>query len=145
MEAVTPGTVVVIPSPNGATISVEAAGFGAAVVCGCLRNARAVAEAAAGSTIAVIAAGERWPGGGLRPAIEDILGAGAILAHLHNDGLSPEARAAVALYRAADPYDLVLGSVSATQLAPEDVALAADADVSGTVPVLTEGRYGTVS
>jgi 2-phosphosulfolactate phosphatase len=144
MRAVTTGNVVVVPSPNGATISVEAAGLGAAVLCGCLRNARAVAAAAfeTGSTIAVIAAGELWPGDGLRPAVEDGIGAGAILAHLPTNRLSPEARAAVALYRGADPRDLVRGSVSATQLAPEDVALATETDVSGTVPILAEGRYG---
>ena len=41
--------------------------------------------------MAVIACGERWPGGGLRPSLEDQIGAGAVLACL--DGApSPEVR-----------------------------------------------------
>ena len=60
---------------------------------GCLHNARCVAAAAraCGPRVAVIACGERWPGGGLRPSLEDQIGAGAVLACL--DGApSPEVR-----------------------------------------------------
>ena len=48
------------------------------MIAGGLRNAAAVAAAAAraGDVVGVIAAGERWPDGSLRPAIEDLLGAG---------------------------------------------------------------------
>lgn len=61
-----PGTRLVLPSPNGATLVALAADLGAAVIAGSLRNARAVAAACrtAGKTIAVIAAGERWPSDG---------------------------------------------------------------------------------
>jgi 2-phosphosulfolactate phosphatase len=48
----------------------------------------------------VIAAGERWPDGSLRPAIEDWLGAGAILDRL-DWPCSPEAEVAREAYRAA--------------------------------------------
>jgi 2-phosphosulfolactate phosphatase len=64
-----------------------------------LRNARAVAEAAqqSGSSFNVIPAGERWLDGSLRPALEDWLGAGAILRWL-GGSRSPEAESAVALF-----------------------------------------------
>jgi 2-phosphosulfolactate phosphatase len=89
----------VLPSPNGARVTLAAAASAPIVLAGSLRNARAVAQAAErlGRTINVIPAGERWPDGSLRPALEDWLGAGAILRWLPG-GLSPEARSAVALF-----------------------------------------------
>ena len=58
-----------------------------------------MAEAAQrlGETFNVIPAGERWPDGSLRPALEDWLGAGAILRWLSGPR-SPEAASAVALF-----------------------------------------------
>jgi 2-phosphosulfolactate phosphatase len=93
-----PGLRCVLPSPNGAQVTLAAAAAPALLAC-CLRNARAVAAAAArtGQTFNVIPAGERWPDGSLRPALEDWLGAGAILSSLPGSR-SPEAESAVALF-----------------------------------------------
>ena len=89
----------VLPSPNGAQISLAVANTTPVLLAGCLRNARAVAEAALslGRTFNVIPAGERWPDGSLRPALEDWLGAGAILRWLPRSR-SPETDSAVALF-----------------------------------------------
>ena len=67
---------------------------------GCLRNYQAVAAAAQklGPKIAVIPTGEIWADGRLRPALEDWLGAGAIISQLSGK-VSPEARAALAVFR----------------------------------------------
>ena len=110
------GTRLVLPSPNGSTLAFGARQFGARhVLAGCLRNAavtaRAALELAEGGSIAVIAAGERWHGatGPLRPAVEDLVGAGAVLAALDPaaaataPACSPEAAAARAAFVAARP------------------------------------------
>lgn len=89
----------VLPSPNGAVVTLAAARTASVVLAGSLRNARAVAHAAQqlGSSFNVIPAGERWPDGSLRPALEDWLGAGAIIGCLRAHR-SPEAESAVALF-----------------------------------------------
>jgi 2-phosphosulfolactate phosphatase len=118
------------------------------VLAGCLRNASAVARAAreAGEDgpVAVVAAGERRPDGSLRPAVEDLLGAGAVL-HALAGRPSPEARAAVAAFRQRDlPGDL-LACASGRELAAlgrvAEVRLAAEHDVSRVVPVLRDGAF----
>ena len=53
-----------------------------------------------GRDIAIIPAGERWPDGTLRPAIEDLLGAGAILDALDTP-MSSEALVARESFRSA--------------------------------------------
>ena len=110
---------------------------------GCLRNARVVATAARqyGKRIAVIPAGERWPDGSLRPAFEDLIGAGAILSYLQGN-MSPNAIAAVAAFQAASPnLEAMLKQCgSGVELIErgfeKDIELAAELDVSECVPVL---------
>jgi 2-phosphosulfolactate phosphatase len=89
----------VLPSPNGAQVTLAAARTAPLVLAGSLRNAAATAAAAQrlGTTFNVVPAGERWLDGSLRPALEDWLGAGAILGGLPG-ARSPEAEAAVALF-----------------------------------------------
>ncbi|MBD2095768.1 2-phosphosulfolactate phosphatase [Trichocoleus sp. FACHB-591] len=95
------GTRLVLPSPNGSTLSL--ATRETPTLAGCLRNSRAVALAAVsyGQRIAVIPAGEKWQDGSLRPCWEDLVGAGAIISHLHGCW-SPEAELAVSAYRHAE-------------------------------------------
>jgi 2-phosphosulfolactate phosphatase len=139
----------VLPSPNGATLSLATGTT--LTLAGCLRNYRAVARAAEqlGRRIAVIPAGERWPDGSLRPAIEDWLGAGAIVSELRGE-LSPEARAARAAFEAValDLEGAIRRSGSGKELIAtgyeRDVALAAEANASDAVPVLVDGAYRRV-
>ncbi|WP_285474745.1 2-phosphosulfolactate phosphatase [Actinoplanes sp. NBRC 101535] len=141
----------VLPSPNGSTVSALLAESGATVVGVSLRNATAAAAwvraQAAGRPIAVVAAGERWPDGSLRPAIEDLWGAGAFLNALPPDGLSPEAGVAVAAYRAvADTLGTALAaSASGRELTTKgftaDVTIAAQLDATTAVPVLHDGWF----
>jgi 2-phosphosulfolactate phosphatase len=146
--AIPAGTRLLLPSPNGARLSL--AGGRARVLAGCLRNAAAVAHAArrlAGDgDIGVIPAGESWPDLTLRPAIEDLLGAGAILHHLDLP-CSPEARVARDAWSGVrgEAAGLIGQCVSGRELAArgfaQDVALAVQQNVSQCAPVLTEGAY----
>lgn len=143
------GTRVVLPSPNGAATTLAAQGC--TVLAGCLRNAPAVAAAAAraGRRILVVACGERWPDGSLRPALEDLLGAGAILSRLHG-ARSGDAAAAVAAFRAtADLRRTILDAPSGRELADlgytADVDLASEFDVSNAVPRFDGMAYGNAA
>lgn len=138
----------VLPSPNGSAIAAAARGV---VVAACLRNASAVAAWLAGreGPVTVVAAGERWPDGSLRPALEDLLGAGAVLAALTRDGAlseSPEARSARAAYEATPSLaEAVRGCASGLELVEagfaQDVEIAVEVDTSDVVPVLTDGAF----
>lgn len=149
LQTLPAGARLLLPSPNGARLA--AAASGAPVLAGCLRNAAAVAAAArrlAGpGAIAVIAAGEHWPNGRHRPAIEDGLGAGAILHHLADRPLGAEARLALATYRAAgaDLPALVAESRSGRELMergfPDDLGLALEEGRSGVAPLLRDGVF----
>ncbi|MFI9407778.1 2-phosphosulfolactate phosphatase [Nocardia sp. NPDC052316] len=145
----------VLPSPNGSAISASVGGV--PVIAACLRNASSVArwmvEQGWGTTerpIAVIAAGEHWPGQDvLRPAIEDWFGAAAVISALAARGagpLSPEAAAAKSCFDATgDVPQLVAECASGRELAAigfaDDVAVATEIDVSTTVPVLVDGSF----
>jgi 2-phosphosulfolactate phosphatase len=97
--------------------------------------------------VAVVAAGERWPDDTLRPAVEDLWGAGAVLALLDEGELSPEARLAADAFRAVEPSlpTALRGCASGRELAAagfaEDVDVAAELDVSSVVPVLSDGAF----
>ena len=140
------GTSVVLPSPNGASLSL--ATRDTITLTGCLRNASAVAEAARrlGKRISVIPAGERWADNSLRPSLEDWLGAGAIINEL-SGSFSPEAQATLDVYRApgAELAQKIWNSVSGVELIERgyetDVALASQIDVSCSVPILNEKAY----
>jgi 2-phosphosulfolactate phosphatase len=135
---------VVLPSPNGSTISFALAGAGVRVVGASLRNATAVGRWLSGveGRVSVVAAGERWPDGSLRPAAEDLWGAGAVLSGLGPADASPEACLAVAAYDAVRGdletalHDCASGRELATAGFAADVDLAAEVDVADVVPLL---------
>ena len=160
------GSRIVLPSPNGSTISFSTGD--APTYAGCLRNAGAVAAAAMGtaamrtaenttaenttekskrgSRIGVIACGERWKSGGLRPALEDMIGAGAIIARLHGS-CSPEAAAAASVFMSVENTltDSLIRCSSGKELIAggymNDVTLAAAEDADMVTPLLINGAY----
>jgi 2-phosphosulfolactate phosphatase len=135
---------VVLPSPNGSAISLGLADAGVTVLGACLRNASAVGTWLRDrpGRVSLVAAGERWPDGSLRPAVEDLWGAGAVLAALGPEGASPEAEAAMAAFDAVRTglpealADCASGRELVTGGFAEDVAIAAAYDASAVVPVL---------
>lgn len=149
---------VVLPSPNGSTIAAAQAALGVSVIGVCLRNAQAASawtvrqllEADPYGVVAVIAAGERWPDRTLRPAVEDLWGAGAYIHALTAHGLgpaSPEAAAAGWAYAGVEDRisELLTECASGRELIaygyPEDVAIAAEVGASLVVPVLRDGSF----
>jgi 2-phosphosulfolactate phosphatase len=153
---VAPGTRVVLPSPNGATCARYAAAVPYPFV-GALVNAEATAaavarvlgEAALGVT--VVACGERWAAPAeeepLRVAVEDALGAGAILAALAARGYSqsPEADVSAGAFRAAAPrlegllWDCGSGRELRAKGYAADVRHAARLDLYDCAPAMHDG------
>ncbi|WP_298323707.1 2-phosphosulfolactate phosphatase [Haloactinopolyspora sp.] len=147
----------VLPSPNGSTISAQVAGAGADVLAASLRNRSAVARWLAErlatepeTAVTLVAAGERWPDGSLRPAVEDLWGAGAVVSALLSQGvtsMSPEAHTAAAAFDAV--RSSIAQALSTCSSGREltiagfgaDVAVAAEVDVSVGVPMLVDLRF----
>lgn len=142
-----PETELILASPNGATLSTLSKS--PVTIAGSLRNAKAVGAYARkrGKIICVIPAGERWEDGNIRFALEDYLGAGAILNELGGN-LSPEAQAAVALFREYQQrifptiYAAISGREKRSKQLDKDVVLACECNVSSAVPLLNNGYYG---
>lgn len=156
-------------SRNGAAVAAAAQVQGAVVLVGGLRNASAVARAVttlqerngSRTSVAVIAAGEADGAGMLRFAVEDQLGAGAIIAALTDLGIdhtAPDAAVAAEGFRALRRAlrHLIGASGSARELAdgvaatdrmlssgvtPTTTARAAEVDALDVVPVLREGAF----
>lgn len=157
-------------SRNGAAVAAAAvATEGASVLLGCVRNAGAVARAIAveqerrqaRTSVAVIAAGELDRTGGVRFAVEDHLGAGAVIAALTDLGIdhtAPDAAVAAEGFRSlrralrhmvsasgsareiAEGVDATARMVSAG-VAPTTAADAAELDALDVVPVLRDGEF----
>lgn len=150
-------------SLNGGAVAAAAAAMHPApvVLLGALVNACAVAEEVLSAqrarglrtSVAVVAAGElsgREPGAPLRFAVEDLLGAGAIIDALGSVGLdhtSPEAAAACEAFRGlrGATRHLLAAAGSGQELVARDgrdeVLAAAEVDALGVVPVLRGGVF----
>lgn len=157
LQSIPPGTRLLLPSPNGATLSGIAQAQGLRTVAACLRNASAVAHwlAQRGGHVLLVAAGE-WAGhtaSGVgthawRTALEDWLGAGAIASALQQTpgvALSDDALAAAARFDRCvnDLHTHLARCASGRELIergfPNDVRLAAQHDISTCVPLLSDG------
>jgi 2-phosphosulfolactate phosphatase len=151
LVALSPQSRLVLPSPNGSTCTIIAGESSAMIVAGSLRNAAAVANFVQGhcpnGIVSVIACGEHWPDGTIRPAIEDLIGAGSILSQFNPHLLSPEAKVAVSAFHDAE-HDLqtVLRECSSGRELtvkgfPQDVGIAGELNKSSAVPVFQNGAY----
>lgn len=148
-------------APSTAAQSSVASGPQPLVLLGALRNASAVADAIVAeqhrrgtrTSVAVIAAGEltsREPNADLRVAVEDLLGAGAVIDALSARGIdhtSPESAAACESFRGlrGAVRHLLTASGSGQELlergARDEVLAAADVDASASVPALRDGVF----
>lgn len=150
------GDRVVLRSPNGGGCLRAVAGARKVLV-GSLLNAGAVAATLChclegdGVAVTIVACGERWADededGRLRVALEDYLGAGAILAALplSRDCWTPEARVCEGAFRhaRANLRQLLLNCDSGRELRDSgfasDVVFASQLDLYSTVPEMQDG------
>ncbi|HYM19901.1 MAG TPA: 2-phosphosulfolactate phosphatase [Candidatus Kapabacteria bacterium] len=134
---------IVLASPNGAELSLLQSSI--PVYTACLRNAASVAQGVREmyGRIGIVAAGERWEDNSLRPAIEDFLGAGAVI-HSLSGFLSPEAEMAKNAFTSSreNLFEILFNSISGRELIErgyeEDVRIASELNISNSVPQLTE-------
>jgi 2-phosphosulfolactate phosphatase len=146
LQKIPGNTALVLPSPNGSSISLSTGRTPTSAAC--LRNAPAVAQHLGqfASRISVIPAGERWRDDTLRPCLEDLIGAGAVLSELHG-ARSPEAELAVAAFARFRNclYDALRACGSGRELEARgftrDIELAADFGTSAAVPVFVKDRF----
>lgn len=152
---VLPGEKIVIESLNG-SICAALGDKGATVYAGCFLNAKAVAKAAqkeaeeSGKPIMVLACGERSQlsdsEGELRFALEDYLGAGAILSHF-TLSLSPEAEVCAAAWRGSKARfkELLWDCGSGRELREKglgaDVESVSQLDLYSVAPRLVQGEF----
>lgn len=140
----------VLPSPNGGALCFAAQA--PHVLTACFRNASAAAAVAArlGSTIGLVPAGEIWDTGEMRPSLEDLAGAGSVIARLRGRR-SPEAELAVAVFDRfrADLGGALRESGSGKELIARgfssDVDLAAEHDISRGAPLLADRAFRSVT
>jgi 2-phosphosulfolactate phosphatase len=149
LKKIEKGTRLVLPSPNGSALAFAARELDAqAVLVGCLRNAGAAAKwlNAQRKPVAVIAAGERWDDGTIRFAIEDWLGAGAIIGRIHAS-MSP---LAVSASRTFDVFEKRLDEILAVSASgqeliragyADDIEIASELDVDSGVPLLRGNAF----
>ncbi|GLV60732.1 hypothetical protein KDH_75510 [Dictyobacter sp. S3.2.2.5] len=151
-QQIEPGTRVVLSSPNGATCSRYARQVPYLFVGG-LVNARASARAIStlleqhDLNVTVIACGERWQtpseDGELRFAIEDYLGAGAILSYLSHEK-SPEAEVCAGAFIHAQNriasliWDCGSGRELRAKGFADDVSAASQLNLYDTVPFMKD-------
>jgi 2-phosphosulfolactate phosphatase len=147
------GTRIALDSPNGATCSRHALDLPHLLI-GALVNARAVSDAVSAMlatgdhAVTLLACGERWtePGddGPLRFAIEDYLGAGAILSNIACEK-SPEARLCEAAFNGVRDClaQIIDDCGSGRELRAKgyagDVAHASRLDIYDSVPAMIDG------
>jgi 2-phosphosulfolactate phosphatase len=153
--AMSEGESVVLPSPNGGACSSHG-GDASYLFAGAILNAAALGHVISrlvettDHTVTVVAAGERYDepseDGVIRFAVEDYLGAGAILAAIASDK-SPEAEVCEnAFVQVRHRINEILwGSESGRELRErgykDDVHFAAQLDGCSAVPVLIDGRF----
>ena len=142
-----PGQRLVLPSPNGSSIARAAISTGLPVLASCLRSAAATVgwlRAHGHRQVGLLAAGEQWVDGSLRPAYEDLVGVGTIAKGLARAGFRATPDAAAAAASATRPRPLV-ECLSGAELVERgfavDVALAEERDVAHVVAVMSAGRF----